>query len=39
MEHPILASLSLGDLYDIRMEKSKWQRGQAGGSSVCASLQ
>lgn len=31
MEHPVLASLSLGDLCDICMEKSKWQRGQVGG--------
>lgn len=39
MEHPVLASLSLGDLCDIRVEKSTWQRGQAGGSSVGTSLQ
>lgn len=38
MERPVLASLSLGDLCDIRVEKSTRQRGQAGGSSVGTSL-
>lgn len=39
MERPVLASLSLGNLCDIRVEKSTWQRGQAGGPSVGTSLQ